>query len=110
MVIKVPGRKKGPKHSYDFVESITRIEFPPPCKNGVARIEGPISIARVWREKDDIEPSDLEDMDLFAAVEDMHPVYIREIAVKLAELPRVTAVEVTRAGDGKGIVIYRQWP
>ena len=104
MGIPVPGRSKKPKHAYDCVESITRLELKD------TQSEQIVTIVRVWREQESIDNYDLDDLDLWEAIKDMHPMYLKEIAVKLAEMPRVNAVEVIRASDGKGILIYPVWP
>jgi hypothetical protein len=98
-----PPEEEGPdqeevEHPYACVESVTLIE----CKDENQQV---ISIARVWRKQRKVQPYDLEDMVLFEEAGKFHPMYVTQIAEALAKVERVTAVEVTRASDGKGIVI-----
>lgn len=84
-----------------FIESITRIQ--------VGSLEiGHCGTIRVWREESRVEPYELQNLDLYETVASYHPMYIREIAIAITKLDRVTAVEYTNA-EGNGGVLYVTW-
>lgn len=87
-------------HGFAFVESMTRIV--------VGLNEGAI---RVWREEKDLGPYEISNQDLHDKVFDLYNVgtFPRIIAVEVAKMPRVTAVEWTDR-KGCGGVIYVSWP
>jgi hypothetical protein len=87
-------------HGFAFVESMTRIPM---------SVSG--AVIRVWREESDLGPYQLANMDLREVAYKMgnQGTFLRVIAVELAKMPRVTAVEwLDENGDGG--VIYGEWP
>ena len=90
------------KHPYTQVCSITSMKF---FADVTDKGESPVSMARVWRRQRSLGPWELENMDLYKAVEGVHPHYVHEIAKRLADVEGVMRVEVVRWSDGEGIMI-----
>lgn len=65
---------------------------------------------RIWRKEESVEGQhDNSDLRWVFALKKITPKNVREFAVKLAQMPRVNAVEVVD-GNGNGILIYPEWP
>ena len=66
-------------------------------------------IARVWRAEEKVQDvydnSDLVEL----AMTDRGIDNVKELALKLAAMPRVNAVEVTDMA-GEGVILYPEWP
>lgn len=112
--MKLKPGSKGAGHPYDAVESITKFILTDHL------LKERVTVIRVWREQEDMKPTRLSNMDLYDAIKDMSPMYRREIAEKIAAMPRVNAVEVSPyecVGDPErgvewsdGIILYVNWP
>lgn len=109
---RIPVKIKGPRHTYDFVESMTRFVVRQDQVFGTTPKDEKeeVTFVRVWREENEVRSSyDETNEDLLAVVRKFDPFARKEIAEALANMPRVTAVEVTDE-HGCGVVIYSEWP
>ena len=79
-----------------IIESMTRITLPNK------------TYIRVWRNEDTLQDS-YNNSDLNSMANRNTHLTLSQLAEKIAEMPRVNAVEVL-AVDGEGVLIYPSWP